>query len=52
MRKLFGISLVAILAVTPLMASAADVAPSAVAAAKSGLASKATNVVTETKGKY
>ncbi len=52
MKKLLGISLFAILAATPLMASAADTAPVAIPEAKSGLAANGTNVVTATKGKY
>lgn len=52
MKKLLGISLFAVLAATPLMASAADTAPVAIPEAKSGLAANGTNVVTATKGKY
>jgi len=55
MKKLLGISLVAVLAVSPLMASAADVAPSTTIGANSteaGLASDATGVITAGKGAY
>jgi hypothetical protein len=50
MKKLLGISLVAVLAATPLMANAA--APAMINQEEAGLASDGTNVVTSTKGKY
>ena len=55
MKKLLGISLVAVLATAPLMASADEVTytnPSAIAANESGLAENGTNVVKATNGKY
>jgi hypothetical protein len=55
MKKILGISLVAVLAVSPMMAMAAgtDTAPSSsFSATTSGLASDGTNVVTAAKGAY
>ena len=51
MKKLLGISLFAVLTATPLMASAADTAPVAIADAKAALA-KSTQTPITTKGKY
>ena len=53
MRKLLGISLVAVLVAAPMMASAAtDESIKAVGTSESGLASTGTNVITAGKNKY
>lgn len=53
MKKLLGISLFAALAVSPMLAKAADGDPaSTITAAESGLASNGTKVITATNGAY